>query len=479
MGNSKTQILTDEPLCLELDGEYIINQERLDVSFFLPRFTEYESKLAHAQFPLVPLGDKRISTKVTDGTHYTPRYLGKEATPRVPFIMVTNVTEDGIDFTNTKYISIEEHSELIKRCKPEPGDILLRKVGVGPRIAKVVPEQAPEFSIFVSLALIKVNRDNVIPEYLEAFLNNPLGRMQTERLNKGIGQPDLHIESIKQVLVPLPPKECQQEMVNIMAESQTKRRQNLSRVSKLREDFNAFFLLELGLELNREPDKNIYISHIEERLDPYYYHPKFKRIIDSLRRGKFQLKRLKEVALFSKEQIDPQKEPDRLFKYIQIQNIDDSNHNISSYTSVEGKNTPGRAKMLIKEGDLLVPLLGGSLQSIVIVPHEFHNEVATNGFAVLKIPDDKLRYYIFCYLVTEFAQSQMGRQLTGAIMSSIAMSELENLLLPVPDPPTISKIVNKSKQAQVEIERLQKESEYIMIHAKEQVEKLILGNHDD
>ncbi len=465
------QILTEKPLCFELDGKYIAHRERMDVYFFLPKFIEYESKLTKTKFPLVPLGDKKISIKVTDGTHYTPKYVDYG----VPFIMVTNVTEDGVDFKNIKYISREEHNELIKRCKPEWRDILLRKVGVGPRIAKTIPRGAPEFSIFVSLALIKVNRNNVIPEYLETFLNISVGRMQTIRFNKGIGQPDLHIESIKQVLVPLPSKTAQKQIIKVMGLGREKRIKDLKKVKKLRRELDNFFLKELGLEYPEEKKANVFITKLDERLDPHYYHPRFNRIIDFVKKGKFELKKLKDVAKFSNEQIDPKKELNRLFKYIQIQNIDEENHKIFSYTHVRGKDAPGRARMLIKEGDILLPILGGSLKSVALVSKEFDNEVATNGFAILRISDKNLRYYVFYYLITKFAQMQIERQLTGAIMSSISKSELENLLIPLPPSTTQERIAKKIQEVNTIIGKLQEEADDVVDKAKGDVEKIIIG----
>ncbi len=95
----------------------------------------------------VKLGD--ICTKITDGTHHTPKYISEG----VPFISVKDVRNYKIDFSNTKFISKEEHNELIKRCFPEEGDILITKSGTIGRLA-IVPNI--EFSLFVSVALLKI-----------------------------------------------------------------------------------------------------------------------------------------------------------------------------------------------------------------------------------------------------------------------------------------------------------------------------------
>ncbi|MBD5402833.1 hypothetical protein HDR58_08560, partial [bacterium] len=135
---------------------------------------------------------------LTDGTHHTPSYTDEG----IRFISVTNVTENKIDFVNTKYISKEEHLKLVKRCNPQPGNILLTKIGSIGRAA-IVPSDMPEFSLFVSVALLQLN-ERVIPEYLCAYLNSCFAKKQFERHLKGIGVPDLHLENIQQTLVILP-----------------------------------------------------------------------------------------------------------------------------------------------------------------------------------------------------------------------------------------------------------------------------------
>jgi len=74
----------------------------------------------------------------------------------VPFLRVTDIQDHHIDFSEVKRISHQEHAFLTTRAKPEIGDILYSKNGtVG--IAKLV-DWTTEFSIFVSLALLKPNQ---------------------------------------------------------------------------------------------------------------------------------------------------------------------------------------------------------------------------------------------------------------------------------------------------------------------------------
>jgi len=94
---------------------------------------------------------RNLTKQITDGVHSTPNYQESG----VPFLSVTDLRGNKISFDNCKYISEEEHKFLIRRCKPEIGDVLMGKVAtLG--VCDIV-ETEIEFSVFVQIALIKPN----------------------------------------------------------------------------------------------------------------------------------------------------------------------------------------------------------------------------------------------------------------------------------------------------------------------------------
>jgi type I restriction enzyme S subunit len=139
-----------------------------------------------------------ICEKITDGTHATPRYLSGG----IPFLSVKNLTGGFIDFSETKYISEKEHRMLIRKCCPQKGDILYTKVGTT-GIAKVVDTDI-DFSIFQSLALLKLRKDLIFNKYLEHYLNSPSGRRQAKRMTRGTAKNCLILRDIKAIKVRFP-----------------------------------------------------------------------------------------------------------------------------------------------------------------------------------------------------------------------------------------------------------------------------------
>jgi type I restriction enzyme S subunit len=149
-----------------------------------------------------------ICKLITDGTHQTPTYF-KEG---VVFLSAKNVTKEVINWDDIKYVSKIAHLDYIKRVKPELDDILLAKNGTTGVAAIVDVEK--EFSIYVSLALLKPKKELVFPKYLLYIINSEISRKQFFSRLIGIGVPNLHLGEIKEVEVPLPPIEKQIEISN-------------------------------------------------------------------------------------------------------------------------------------------------------------------------------------------------------------------------------------------------------------------------
>ena len=181
----------------EIEGyQRVIDGARAVVDNYRPQI------VVDPEWPTEELSE--VAIKITDGTHTTPNYTDSG----IPFLRVTDITKSN---TSKKFISEEEHTKLIKRCHPEKGDVLYSKNGtIG--IAKVV-DWEEDFSIFVSLALIKPRRELVDSRYLEYFLNSDTAYEQAISRSKSGTVTNLHLVDIKTIKIPLPTLETQQAIV--------------------------------------------------------------------------------------------------------------------------------------------------------------------------------------------------------------------------------------------------------------------------
>ena len=171
-----------------------------------------------------------LTTQITDGTHHTPTYTESG----IPFLRVTDVTGSN---DSKKFISVEEHKQLIKRCQPAKGDILYTKngtIGVG----KIVSWDY-EFSIFVSLCLLKPNHEMIDVKYLNHFLNTPFAVRQAMRHSKEATIKNLHLVEIRKMLVPYPSLEEQKDFVAKLEVIESQKEQAQASLDKAEELFNS------------------------------------------------------------------------------------------------------------------------------------------------------------------------------------------------------------------------------------------------
>ena len=156
---------------------------------------------------LTELGD--VALKITDGAHKTPTYVEKG----VPFVSVKDFSAGKLDLSNTRFIPEGEHKVLYQRCDPRRGDILLGRIGT---LGKpVLVDTDMEFSLFVSVGLIRFDHRNLLPEFFRLLLNSPFVGAEFDRIKIGGGTHTnkLNLGDLHTVALPLPPLAEQHRIV--------------------------------------------------------------------------------------------------------------------------------------------------------------------------------------------------------------------------------------------------------------------------
>lgn len=154
---------------------------------------------------------KDICEKITDGTHQTPKYTDDGG---YIFLSSKNVKSGKIDWKNIKYIPKDLHDILYERIAPQRDDILLAKNGTT-GVAAIVDRDII-FDIYVSLALLRVNKKYILPMFLLYVIGSPRIKNYFDSNLKGIGVPNLHLKYIREATISVPTIEEQQEIVNIL-----------------------------------------------------------------------------------------------------------------------------------------------------------------------------------------------------------------------------------------------------------------------
>ncbi|SJZ60309.1 restriction endonuclease subunit S, partial [Mycoplasmopsis verecunda] len=154
-----------------------------------------------------------VANSITDGVHQKPNYI-KEG---VKFISVKNINDGILDDKFSKYISENEFNSLFTEQKiPKKGDILYGKCGtIG---VSTIVHNNEKYGLFVSLALIKLNKELISNKYINLVLSSPFLRLQGKLYTVGVGNKTIPLKSISKLLLPLPPLEEQQRIVDKLNE---------------------------------------------------------------------------------------------------------------------------------------------------------------------------------------------------------------------------------------------------------------------
>jgi type I restriction enzyme S subunit len=147
-----------------------------------------------AHWAVVPI--KRIC-EIKDGTHDTPKYVD-QSEESFPLITSKDFEGDSICFEHAKFISREDHLEIIKRSNTEFGDVLMSMIGGNIGKALIVKDKR-EFSI-KNVALFKTLDNHDLGLYILNYLQSGLLDIQISLLSRGGAQGFLSLGDIRNLL---------------------------------------------------------------------------------------------------------------------------------------------------------------------------------------------------------------------------------------------------------------------------------------
>lgn len=148
---------------------------------------------------------------ITCGVAATPKYVDESI--GVPFLSAQNVRDGEVVLDKYRYISNQLHQELTKKNKPSKGDVLYSRVGAKFGEAGVV-EHDFEFSVYVSLTLIKPKPEKLNNYYLKYYLNSPLIKTLAKKSISSSGVPNLNVKDVRGFSIKFPSISIQKKIVN-------------------------------------------------------------------------------------------------------------------------------------------------------------------------------------------------------------------------------------------------------------------------
>ena len=212
--------------------------------------------------------------------------------------------------------------------------------------------------------------------------------------------------------------------------------------------YREFLTTQNYRTIQNKLDKVCVISHkpacfminphlLDKRLDATYFYAKYVFNLST------PSVKVSDVAYLSKDRINPEKSPNRDFRYIQFSDIEKKLGNIVSWKELAGDLVPSRGRMLIKEGDVIVAKVKDSEENVAIVPSELSGEVASTGFAVLRPKEGVPLEILYALMRLKSTFNQIRWMAAGTIQPAIKDEDLKDIILPKLDSKTIGQVKGK------------------------------------
>jgi type I restriction enzyme S subunit len=154
----------------------------------------------------------RLCRSISDGPHFSPPYVDDG----VIFLSARNIKVDRWSLDDARFISEQDYKEFSRRVVPEAGDVLYTKGGTT-GIARAV-DLTQRFQVWVHVAVLKLRKSLVAPDYLAYALNSSGCYEQSQLYTRGATNQDLGLTRMVRILLALPPRDEQREIVEFLNE---------------------------------------------------------------------------------------------------------------------------------------------------------------------------------------------------------------------------------------------------------------------
>lgn len=405
---------------------------------------------------------------------------GKREKDNIKVLKVKNLNLSGdIDFEDVTYISDVPNRKILQK-----NDIITPFRGQTIYTRKFAYFDSTErATIDNNLGVIRLNSKLILPKFFYYYISSELGFQEILKNIVGAGIPALTKHIISEIKIPVLSQTIQQKIIDIMDNAYKLKNQKEDEAKNILDSIDEYLLEQLGISLPKEEENTLqnrtfqveFSDVFNNRFDAQFYLKSYQDNLENIRSKNF--KTLKSIVSFSSETWNQKDIFEEEFPYIEISEIDLAYGKIKKVNYVKLKDAPSRAKMIVRNDDIIISTTRPTRGAIALVKTD-DILIASTGFSVIRhIYGDVDRKYLFRVLRSKMVLMQLGQRSTGGNYPAIAQAELEKILIPFPE--DIDKqqhIADQIKLMEENAEKLFGDASKIYKDAIKEVEKIILGD---
>ena len=431
---------------------------RIDAEYYQPKYLKVKGNLNHFK----PL---KFYTENIIHPHEIKRiYSGYGET----FLLTQNVRPLRLDFSTEVFIK-EQDVQKLSRNILKVGDVLITRTGANFGDTAFYYNQRERIFASSHVLIVRPNA-SIDGLYLAVFLNTKWGRKMLDRGMYGGLQPEIAPSYLKTIPIPRFVLTLEKDISQKVIESL--KYENLA--NSLYSQAETLLLEGLNIksiDLSHEPCYEVNSANAisANRIDAEYYQPKYERVIEAIENSKYGWCKLPDRITNIIDKYDPYKEQERNFRYIELSNINPSIGVIDDYLELKGKDLPSRARMLIREGDVIISSVEGSIDKVALVDNIHDGCIASTGFFVFRANENTLPEYALVLCKSILIQKQLEKLSSGTILAAVPKNLVETLIIPDVPIEAQKEIANLIRQSH----SARRQAKELLEQAKQKVEEMI------
>lgn len=277
----------------------------------------------------------------------------------------------------------------------------------------------------------------------------------------------------------LPKYDEQVKLVTNLERTLESMNKKLSKAEMLFADMSKYIHTVLGIsELSSQKPGVFAINSsmtFGTRIDPEYHNPYYTHRVEEIEKINYDA--LGNIIDFSTESWDQKAIFREVFPYIEIAGVA-IRENSYKTTLVAVAEAPSRAKMIVRNGDIIISTTRPHRGAIATIScDETEVQIASTGFCVLRElkRKDVLKEYLQWILLDDYILLQMLQRSSGGNYPAITSDELKKIVIPIPDISVQKEICDEAVRRKKEVDKLRTEAEQEWQAAKGKFERELLG----
>lgn len=442
---------------------------RIDPHFYKPEFGKLNNNLSK-------LKHKRLGEVIefSSDTWNQKDFFENE----FPYIEISEIDTSTGEIKNIIYYNKRNAPSRAKMILRE-NDIIVSKTRPHRGAIASIDKTKDGFIASTGFAILRKLKFELNKKYLLLFLRTQLSLKQMLRRSSGGNYPAITSNELKKILIPIPDKQVQNKIVQLMDKAYSQKKEKESKAKRLIDSINDYILGELGIKLPELKDKMTYVISSEglesKRLDAYYYQPKFEDVEKAIEIGKYEVKELSKLISFipgyAFSSSDYVKEDG--VKLLTIKNIKEDKIDLSGATLLPIDFYNNYKKFHIKKEDIVIAMTGATIGKSYIFDYE--DKVLLNQrVGIIRTNKELDNYFLLSFMKNILFRQKIIRNSCGGAQPNISEYEITSIKIPFPPITIQNKMAKEVKKRMQKAEQLQKEAKVELEKAKKEVERIIL-----